>query len=190
MAEDLWRIEDGGEREPGAAGEERSVWLLTSWSGGRQREVEVTWPSGGVQGPEGSGVAEALAGPPGRRGLSAVLGYLAAENPPARVRLTEEGLLTEPRWITIGAPEPLDSSQGRGWSWLLQGPAGRVRVEVVEDPALTGGRGLPKAVRDARSSKGRSALSPLLGRPRLPGRIRLDGDGVHLEASGDPGPDA
>ncbi len=188
MAEDLWRIDAGGEREDAPTGTRRSEWTLISWSGGRTHRIEVSWLADleGLEelAPEGSGVAESLADPPGRRGLSAVLRYLAAENPPGAVRLTEDGLQTEPRWIPLGAPTRAEPLQGKGWVWDLQGPDGRATVAVVEDPGLTGGRGLPKAVRDARSSKGRSALAPLLDRPRLPARIRLDDEGVHAEARG------
>jgi len=194
VAEDLWRIDDGGERDDAPAGTRRSEWALVSWSGGRAHQIAVTWLADleGLEelAPEGSGVAESLADPPGRRGLSAVLRYLPAENPPAEVRLTEDGLQTTPRWIPLGAPTRAEPLQGKGWAWNLQGPDGRATVVVVEDPGLTGGRGLPKAVRDARSSKGRSALAPLLDRPRLPARIRLDDEGVHAEAGGEGSGDA
>ena len=184
MGEDLWRIDEGGERDDAPPGQRRSAWTLASWSGDRRHEVEVVWPEWIEEVAEAvPGVAEALADPPGRRGLRAVLEYLAAEHPPERIALTEDGLATEPRWIVLGAPREEASADGRSWRWELRGPEGSVTVAVVESPALAGAGRLAKDIRDARSSRGLSILTPLLDRPRLPGRVLIAPEGVQLERS-------
>lgn len=188
VAEDVWRIDEGGERDDAPAGTRRAVWSLASWSGDRRAEVEVVWPEWLEEVAEAipGVVGETLADPPGRRGLRAVLPYLAAEHPPARLELGEEGVVTRPRWIALGAAADAGAAAGRAWLWDFQGPQGRVVVRVEEGAGVSGSGRLPKDVRDARSSRGLSVLAPLLDRPVLPERVVIGVDGVLAEGAAGP----